>query len=297
MTDRTGRPVNGVKHFYGQAFVIFGFVEYARASGDMAALQHAISLHRTVEEQLHDDRGGWREHGDADWSALADDDPRIQVPFPGRKSGDATVHWIEALAELYAESGDDRVRRSLTEALAVSTRFLFPPDPRQTCETCLPDWTLDPGSKNSVSYGHNVEFAWLMVRAQRVLGLEPSWEQFYAYLDYTLRYGFDHRRGGLYTYGRHDQPADRRHKVWWVQSELVGALTDALVERDEERYAHALAQTLTFVDRHLTDRRDGVVVDSVQENGRRRVPKKAAHWKAGYHEVRAAVKLVDAFAR
>ena len=298
MTDRTGRTVNAVKHFYGQAFVIFGFVEYARASGETAALREAISLHRTVEVQLHDGtHGGWREHGDADWSVLADDDPRIQIPFPARKSGNAAVHWIEALAELYAESGDDAVGRSLTEALAVDRRFLFPPDPGETCEQRRTDWTLDPGAENRVSYGHNLEFAWLMVRAERALGLDPSWDQFHAYLDHTLHHGFDHRRGGVYTSGRHGQPADGRHKVWWVQSEFVAAVTDALVAHDDERYARALAQTLTFMERHMTDRRDGVALESVEENGRRRVPRKAGHWKAGYHEIRAAVKLVHAFAR
>jgi mannobiose 2-epimerase len=296
-TDRSGRTVNPVKHLYGQAFVVFGFVEYARASGEKAALDHATALHRAVEQHLHDhDHGGWHEHGDADWRVITDDDRRIQVPFPGRKSGNTILHWIEALTELYTECGGDQVRHSLTEALAVSRRHLFPSDPTHTCEQRMPDWALDPDADNPASYGHNVEFVWLMVRAERALGREPSWDQFHAYLDHTLRYGFDHLRGGSFSLGPLNQPADRRHKVWWVQSELVAALTDALAERDDQRYTRALAQTLTFMERHMTDRRDGVALQSVREDGRRHVPRKSGYWKAGYHEVRAAVRLVETFA-
>lgn len=296
-TDRAGQVLNPVKHLYGQAFVIYAFVEYARASGDRDALTHALILHQLVDAHLHDDvHGGWREHGDADWGTLADDDPRIEVPFPGRKSGNAVVHVIEALSELLDETGDAHVRRSLVEALDCAERVLYPADPAAATEPYLRDWTLDPESEHLVSYGHNVEFAWLMLRAQDVLGVERSRDQFHAYVDHALRNGFDHRRGGLAIFGHGDEPAHRRYKLAWIQNELVCALVDALVEQDDDRYTRALVQTLDFVDRHMIDRRDAVMLESVQENGRRRWPKKSGHWKAGYHEVRAWVKLARAFA-
>jgi mannose/cellobiose epimerase-like protein (N-acyl-D-glucosamine 2-epimerase family) len=297
MTDRYGQPVNDVKLFYGQAFVIYGLVEYARASGTCEPLADALALFRAVEHELHDDRyGGWREQADGDWSALADDDPRIEMPFAGRRSGNAVVHWLEALTQLYADTADPDVRRALVEALDLGGRHLFPADPGRTREPCLPDWTPDPASEHLMSYGHNVEYAWLMLRAQEVLDLEPDRDRFHAYLDHTLRVGFDHRRGGVYTWGHGDEPAHRRHKTWWVQCELIAALTDALTVRHDERYAGALAQTLDFVERHMTDRRDGILLDSVQEDGRRRWPRKSGNWKAGYHDVRAAVKLAEGFA-
>ena len=81
-----------------------------------------------------------------------------------------------------------------------------------------------------------------------------------------------------------------------MQCELVNALTDALAVRDDERYARALAQTLDFVERHMTDPRDGILLESVEEDGGRRWPKKSGTWKAGYHDTRAAVKLAEAFA-
>jgi mannose/cellobiose epimerase-like protein (N-acyl-D-glucosamine 2-epimerase family) len=74
---------------------------------------------------------------------------------------------------------------------------------------------------------------------------------------------------------------------------MICALLDALEQRPDDRYAVALARTLTFVERHMTDRRDGVLLETVEEDGRRRRPRKSGDWKAGYHDVRAALRLVE----
>ncbi len=76
----------------------------------------------------------------------------------------------------------------------------------------------------------------------------------------------------------------------------MNALTVAIRHESDVRYVDALAQTVDFVERNMTDRRDGVLLESVEEDGHRRWPRKSGNWKAGYHDVRAAVKLADAFA-
>ncbi len=50
LTDRSGRPLDRRKFLYGQTFVIYALVEYYRASGVRAALDHAVELYRTVHE-------------------------------------------------------------------------------------------------------------------------------------------------------------------------------------------------------------------------------------------------------
>ena len=88
-------------------------------------------------------------------------------------------------------------------------------------------------SSAGLSYGHNVEFAWLMIRAEKVLGQKPSWDHFYALLNHALKNGYDDRRGGLYYRGFDDQPATDTEKIWWVQAEMLSALTDALKHQDD----------------------------------------------------------------
>jgi mannobiose 2-epimerase len=295
-TDRRGAALNDVKLFYAQAFVVYAFVELARASGTRAPLDDALELFRTAQRELHDDRyGGWREQAALDWSPLPDRDPRVEIEFADRKSANGTVHWLEAMSELAADTGDGAVRSSLAEALDVLKAHLFPPDPNDMREPCLADWTPDPASDHRASYGHSVEFAWLMLRAQDVLGVEADWPRFHAYLDHVLRFGYDDRHGGAWSWGPPGLPANRRHKLWWVQCELIVALCVALEHRPDERYAAVLAQTLDFVERYMTDPRDGILLDAVEEDGRRRWPRKSGDWKAGYHDVRAALKLAETF--
>jgi mannobiose 2-epimerase len=294
-TDRRGEPVNATKNLYAQAFVIYALVEYAAVAGGEVALQHASDVYSVTDRELHDDvHGGWRDHGDVDWSPMAAGDPRYGWNVIGRKSGDAHLHWMEALTELYAATADEAVRRSLVEVLDVLACAPFPDDPAQGCAYLHPDLGPDAAIANPSRYGHNLEYAWLRVRADRAVGREPSWSRFEHYLDDTVHHGFDREHGGFYT----TDPASAAFstdKDWWVQAEAVAALTDGLVHRWDDTRAVALARTLEFVERHQLDPTDGVWRSAVGQAGGRRDPRKSHAWKAGYHEVRALRKLVDAF--
>jgi mannobiose 2-epimerase len=296
-TDLTGRPVKAHKFVYGQAFVIYALVEYHRASGEPAALRQAMDLYRTLQQRSHDAaRGGWVEHFTRDWTPLALRDPAGEVEVAGLKSANTHLHLMEALAELYEVTRDPQVRRSLEESLRLNQNYFYPIDAAQSCFHRNPDWSIvtDPRSAG-LSYGHNVEFAWLMIRAEEVLGRPPSWRHFHAHLDHALECGYDHERGGLYHRGVGRAPATDTNKIWWVQAEMIAACTDALRQGPNPAVEAALTQTLDFVARHMADPADGVWVDNVLADGRPRGTGKAHNWKANYHDVRALVKFVEAF--
>jgi cellobiose epimerase len=296
-TDLAGNPIHDSKFLYGQSFVIYALVEYHRASGDPEPLQQAISLYRLLQRKLHDPtHGGWLEHTEANWLPLQPGDPRNEVEVVGYKSANAHLHWMEALAELYEVSRDPEVRASLAEALALNAQYFYPLDAAQSCFHRQPDWkpVTDPQSAG-LSYGHNVEFAWLMIRAEQVLGRSPSWNHFYAHLEHALDHGYDHQHGGLYNRGVGDQPASDRRKVWWVQAEMLAALTDSLAHEPNPRHERALRQLVDFIRTHQVDPRDGVWLDTVSADGHPENVAKAHSWKANYHDVRAIVKFILAF--
>jgi mannose/cellobiose epimerase-like protein (N-acyl-D-glucosamine 2-epimerase family) len=146
-----------------------------------------------------------------------------------------------------------------------------------------------------LSYGHNVEFAWLMIRAQQVLGERPAWSHFTAHIDHALQNGYDWARGGLFYRGFDDQPATDTSKVWWAEAELIAALADALRHQDNARYREALEKQIAFLRAHQIDARDGIWLDTVTADGQPKSGAKAHNWKANYHDVRAMVKFVEAF--
>jgi cellobiose epimerase len=298
-TDLNGAVTHDCKFLYGQSFVIYALVEYHRASREPEPLQQALELYRLLQRKLHDPaHGGWIEHTEADWRPLEPGDPRNEVEVVGYKSANAHLHWMEALAELYEASRDQNVRASLVEALRLNARYFYPLDPAQSCFHRQSDWkpVTDPRSAG-LSYGHNVEFAWLMIQAERALNQTPSWDHFYAHLNHALDHGYDHERGGLYNRGFGNQPASDTRKIWWVQAEMLAALTDALAHRFDARYERALRQLIQFVRTHLVDHRDGVWLDTVRADGQPENTAKAHSWKANYHDVRAIVKFIQTFDR
>jgi cellobiose epimerase len=296
-TDLTGKALNTRKIVYGESFVIYGLVEYYRASGDKEALRHAMDLYRVLQRRAHDAKfGGWVEHFEPDWTPILKRGPEAIVEVGGMKSANTHLHLMEALTELYDATHDRTVRKSLEEAVRLNATYFYPKDAGQSCFHRHLDWApATESSSAGLSYGHNVEFAWLFVRAQQMLGKKPSWEHFNAHLDHALKYGYDHDRGGLYSRGVDDQPATDTDKVWWVQSEMLAALTDGLKHRDNPAYGRALDQLVQFINKYQADPKDGVWYDTVAAEGTPKNQAKAHNWKANYHDVRALVKFIEAF--
>jgi cellobiose epimerase len=296
-TDLAGNPLHECKFLYGQAFVVYALVEYHRASGDPEPLQRAMDLYHTIQQRLHDSKhDGWIEHTEANWQPLKPGDPRNEVEVIGYKSANAHLHWMEALTELYDVTRDPAVRKSLLESIRINAKYFYPPNAGKSTFHRQPDWQpVTHPSSAGLSYGHNVEFAWLMVRAEQTLNQRPSWKHFHAHLDHALRFGYDHQRGGLFNRGINDQPATDTLKVWWVQAEMLAALTDALLHRPNPEYAAALRKLIDFVRKHQTDPQDGVWLDTVTSEGLPKNSAKAHNWKANYHDVRAIVKFIQAF--
>ncbi len=296
-TDLAGQPVNQRKIVYGESFVIYAFVEYYRASGDKTALQNALELYRVLQQRAHDSKhGGWIEHFERDWTPMLNPSPEAIVEVAGFKSANTHLHLMEALTELYESTRDPAVRKSLEEAVRINAVYFYPPQAGRSCFHRHLDWQpVTERSSAGLSYGHNVEFAWLFVRAQQVLGRAPSWDHFTAHVDHALKYGYDRARGGLYSRGFDDEPATDTDKIWWVQAEMLAALTDAYKHRRSPDYSEALDKLLAFTLKHQADPKDGIWLDTVTAEGQPKNPAKAHNWKANYHDVRAMVKFIEAF--
>jgi mannobiose 2-epimerase len=300
LTDRLGRVVDARKVLYGQAFAIYGLVEYHRASGSRAPLELAHTVYQTVQSRLHDDRhGGWIELADERFELLP---AGVAVTPPlaghaGLKSGNAHLHWMEALTALYEVTLDPDVAASAAEALELNRTHFYPCDPIRCCHYRTPEWGFVTDTRyRGVSYGHNIEFAWLMVHTQRVLGAPAAWDHFEALLTHALQWGFDHARGGFFATGPADGPACGTQKVWWVQAEGLVALSEAVRLRTRPDYRQALEQLLDWIIDVQSLPADGIWLHTVDAKGRPVDRTKASQWKAAYHDMRAMMHFIERFA-
>lgn len=293
-----GAPKDTRKRLYGEAFVLYALVEYHRASGDAVALSAAMDLYRVIQARAHDGaHRGWTEHFEQDWKPLPLRHPDAIVEVAGLKSANTHLHLMEALTELYRVTRDPAVKTSLEEALELNQRYFYPPEASRAAFHFRPDWTVvtEPGS-TGLSYGHNVEFAWLMIEAERVLGRTPSWAHFHNHLGHALRCGTDAVRGGTYNRGVTDQPATDTSKVWWVQAEMFPALTYGLQNRPgDAAYTDALAKLILWCQSKQTDPKSGIWMDTLSADGLPKATGLAHNWKANYHDVRGLVIFSDAF--
>jgi mannobiose 2-epimerase len=297
-TDVNRGVIEAHKLLYGQSMAIYALVEYHRASGLTEPLDHACSVFEIVQQRFRDKvQGGWIEHCERDFTPLTGTGERLpgMPDIVGFKSGDAHLHLMEALTELYAEVKDYSIREALVDSIELLCTHFYPPDVSESCEYRLHDWkpvTSDDAA--NLSHGHMVEFAWLLLHAQQTLGLPRDWNHFETFVRHSLRYGFDHERGGFYFRGKPQEPACDTTKMWWVQAEGLSALTDAVAHTDE--YNTALSQLVDWILSNQIRSDDGVWIASTNAAGEPQNLKKAGEWKAAYHEVRAITKFLQAFA-
>ena len=144
----------------------------------------------------------------ADGSVVAES---IDGPALHRTMNDH-IHLLEAYAELLRSWPDQELRERTEELLAFVRDRLFV-EPGCLYIALRPDGRVVPAP---VSFGHDVETAFLMVEAEEALGREPSAATLRAarmLVDQALANGYDPARGQLFesgsAYGRPARPVDR----------------------------------------------------------------------------------------
>lgn len=285
------------KHLYGQAFAIYALAEYYLATGRDEALDLAMRAFRLIDVRAHDPvNGGYREFFARDWSAAAaTENGYLGVP-PDLKLMNTHLHLMEAFTVLLRASASPVVRERLIELVAIETHAIVRPGWVANTDPHRADWTpvLD-GDAARVSYGHDLENIWLVADALEALNqpVAPYVGLFRAIFTYSRTHGYDEANGGFFDSGPQGKPADRRRKVWWVQAEaLVSALTMHQLTKDPA-YLDVFERTWQFVDTTQTDWKHGEWHDTILPDGQPRAGDKGHGWKAGYHNGRALIEILE----
>lgn len=284
------------KHLYGQAFGLFALSRYATVSGDAGAAALAAALFALLEARAHDaTHGGYRESFLRDWTPMP---PRRLSPLgfrAGLKLMNTHLHLLEALIEHARVSPGTTVRERLRELVAILASTVVRKDAGACRDFHWPDWSAFHGrGAGRVSYGHDLENAWLLLEAAEAAGVPIATV---AGVSRTLvatavRNGFDARDGGFFESGRPGAAADRRAKVWWVQAEALVAALRLYRHTGNAAYHDVFARTLDWVAHHQVDPRGGWH-HTVSPEGVAGGPK-AGPWKAAYHDGRALLECLEA---
>ncbi len=290
----SGQPLNTRKQIYGQAFALYGISEYYRATGDPAALDQAIALYRLIEKYSADPvHQGYFEAFSRDWSPL--EDLRLsEKDVNEQKTTNTNLHVLEAYTNLYHAWPDAILRRRISLLLEVFTRHIVDASTGHLRLFFTTDW--QPRSE-LISYGHDIEAAWLLyVAAEAIQAIEDGLIGKTRALMITLATaateGLD-TDGGLWYEKENGRLIREKHG--WPQAEaMVGFLYAWRISGDRQWRQRSIA-AWEFVKKHIRDPRGnewywGVLADHSPMPGQ----DKAGFWKCPYHNSRACLEIIRA---
>jgi mannobiose 2-epimerase len=280
------------KQVYGQAFAIYALSEYHAATGRREPLEQAVALYRLLEARARDRRhGGYLEAFDRAWEPIAD--VRLSaVDLNEPKSQNTHLHVMEAYTRLLALWPDPGLRGALSDLVDIMLTRIVDPATAHLGLFFSEDWT--PRS-DRVSYGHDIEAAWLLTRSAEVLresALEARIQPLAVRIaEVTLAEGVD-ADGGVYNEGG-PQGLTNTDKEWWPQAEAVVGFLNAHELSGRDAFLAAAFRTWDFIDRRLIDRRQGEWLRGVARDGRPLDGElKVSFWKCPYHNGRTGLESV-----
>ena len=316
-SDGRPRNPNDPKTAYGNAFGIFALAAYYETTGDTAALNLAKKAFYWLEKFSHDPKQkGYFQDLKRDGTPVY----RAQPTAKGMlgpvhyKDQNSSIHLLEAFTELYGVWPDPLVRDRVEEMLLLIrdrittekgylTLFLTsdwrPISYRDSSEAVRKgNYALD-----HVSFGHDVETAYLMLEASHVIGLKNDTRTAQVakkMVDHALRNGWDAKAGGFYERGYYFKDAkgitildDRKN--WWAQAEGLNTLLLMALKypQDPMQYGEKFAKQWTYIGQNLIDAEHGGWYEwGLDKTPDAKEDNKTHAWKAAYHDGRSLMNCL-----
>ncbi len=288
-----GRPKATRKQIYGLAFGTYAMSELHRATGEQEPLERAITLYRLIEQHSRDRRhGGYFEACKRDWS-LEQDVRLSAIDLNEPKSQNTHLHVMEGYTNLLRVWPDPELRSAQAELLEVMLTRILDPGTHHLGLFFNETWEL---RYPRISYGHDIEAAWLLTEAAEVVGdpalLARVRKAAVDIAETTLREAID--SDGALLYEGDAKGVILTHKEWWPQAEAAVGFLNAYQISGDERFLTTAVGLWDFCENHLVDRKGGEWLRCVTRD---RVPctehPKVSFWKCPYHNGRTCMELAD----
>ncbi|MEM1095141.1 MAG: AGE family epimerase/isomerase [Bacteroidota bacterium] len=291
MLDYTGHAIDDKKQTYAQAFAIYAYSEYARATGHEAAQAAAVALYRCVERCWDARHGGYLEGFTRTWVPRADmrlSDQDRNVP----KGMNTHLHVLEAYTNLYRIWPDAGLQHRLRLLLRLFLDHIIDAQTHHLRSYFALDWApLD----TTVSCGHDIEASWLLYEAAELLDdaslLREVQSRIVTMARATLAEGFD-SDGGVLNERDGQGPLDT-DKHWWPQAEAIVGCLNAYHLTHDPAFLTQATTTWRFVEQHLLDRTHGEWFWGISQDGTPMLEEdKVGPWKGPYHNMRACLEVM-----
>jgi len=290
-----GEPLNMQKDTYQNAFAVYGLSEHYRATGNKESLDAAIAIYRKMVEHMYDPvHGGFigcvecrnREAlFSREW-----EQPELEYP----KTMNTNLHVIEALTGLYRVWKDDGLKEHLREEIDVMSHKILNQETWHERLFLTMDWQ---NQRDIDSYGHDIEFSWLLVEAAEVLGDEEilkDTERIAVNIAAVQLEEGIHENGAM-MYERSGEHLEGRYS-WWPQAETIVGFLNAWQISGDRKFLDAAVRNWEWIKTYMIDREFGEWYGNVNPDlTPRKNGVKADQWRCPYHNSRMGFEVMTRF--
>ena len=292
-SDCKGNPVNTKKQTYAQGFALYGFSEYHRATGDLRALELCKEFYFLSEKCRDKSTGGYFEAFTREWSSI--EDMRLSDKDANeKKTMNTHLHILEPYTNLCRIWDDDRPRESQKLLIDIFTDRILNSDTYHL--NLFFDEMWNPKS-SAVSYGHDIEAAWLLYEAAEASG-DPDLINRIKAISLKIA---DAASEGLMSDGSMIYESDGEHRDedrhWWVQAEAVTGCMYAYKLSGDVSYKEKAERIWNYIKKNIVaDKNCGEWHWSIKTDGSVDFSgDKAGFWKCPYHNGRMCMELIEHF--
>lgn len=285
---RDGRPSAFQRKPYAAVFVMLGWLEYSKATGEERARREAMDLFWAVRRWIANP-------GLLDRPMLAGApvlrqlaDVMVQISMTLEIAAvDPDPQFCQILRELYAEAmlHLDSDRQVLLENVA----------PDGTRRTELPEGRL-------VCPGHVAEVCWFLLHLLEIVPDAGRVDDVLRILDASLHFGWDREYGGLLyfvdTNGRPPLQLEANMKLWWPHTEALYALVVAYTLTNDAKWLDWLRKVDEYTYRTFPDPGHGEWFGYCDRAGKPTHMLKGNSYKGCFHIPRAllfSIQRIDRF--
>lgn len=290
-----GKAVDTKKQFYAEAFCMYALSEYYLAFENEEAKQLAISMFMLIEKYAFDNEfGGYFEANTADWNPTSDQ--RLSPKdLNVKKSMNTHLHILEAYTNFFRIYKDRQAEEKLEHLIRVFLDKILDIKTGHLILFFDENWKV---RSEIDSYGHDIEFTWLICEAAEVLGksevIEEVEQRMGKTLEVTLSEGFE-KHGGLYYEKEGTHLQNEFH--WWPQAETVIGFFNGWQIYKSQKYFDAVLKNWEFIKSHIIDTKNGEWFWGVDSDLNPLPNDKINAWKAPYHNARMCLEMIHRIER
>jgi cellobiose epimerase len=289
--DHQGNVSNNRKQVYGMAFCIYAFSEYYKASRDNDVADYAIKLFKVIEKHAFDNRQkGYFEAFSFNWGTI--EDLRLSEKDGNYvKTMNTHLHILEAYANLYSIWQDGFLGMQIENLLEVFAHHFIDDKTHHLMLFFDENWI---SKSDLISYGHEIEAAWLLHYAAEVIG-HKGW--IVAMKSQCLKIAEAATAGWQYDGGMRYEAENgsyNNEKHWWVQAESMIGYYNVFEISRQKKYFEQSVKSWEFVKQFIKDHKNGEWFWGVDGNNEV-IPDqdKIGFWKCPYHNTRACIEIIN----